>query len=32
MNVLMLGLEAIARGYQSATWMTLHQALELGGP
>jgi len=31
MNVLLLWSEAIARGYQSATWMTFHQALELGG-
>jgi len=30
-NVLCLWAEAIANGYQSPTWMTLHQANELGG-
>jgi antirestriction protein ArdC len=31
MNVLLLWSEAIARGFQSSTWMTFKQALELGG-
>ena len=31
MNVLLLWSEALARGFQSSTWMTFKQALELGG-
>ena len=31
MNVLLLWSEAIARGFQSSTWMTFKQAAELGG-
>ena len=31
MNVLLLWSEALARGFQSSTWMTYKQALELGG-
>ena len=30
-NILLLWLEAIQKGYQSARWMTYRQALELGG-